>query len=169
MTASAGGARRKGEQQRDDRCVPPAPPASRTISSGAGNGSASPWRPRESKRPEARDPACRRPETRCASESRERSLCEHADQGRRQVDRHHPRAALRRLDRQRPGAAAGVEHALPIEIRRQPIEQRAPHLVAAGAHRRPDALDRRVRGQPLPGLDGGAVEIGFRSRRGAAV
>ena len=49
------------------------------------------------------------------------------------------------------------------QIRRQPVEQRAAHLVAAGAHRGADAADRRVRGQARPGIDRGAVEVGLRS------
>ena len=76
------------------------------------------------------------------------------------------RAAPRRLDRQRAGAAAGIEQAQPGHVGGQPRQQRVAHPVAPGAHRRADAADRRVGGQPLPRLRRGAVEIGLEPRRG---
>ena len=79
------------------------------------------------------------------------------------------RAAPRGLDRERAGAAAGVEHARAAQVVRQPAKQRRAHRVAAGAHGGADAADRRVRGQPRPGLDRGAVEVGLAARRGASM
>ena len=49
----------------------------------------------------------------------------------------------------------------------QPVEQGAAHPVAAGPHGGADAADGRIGGQPRPGLDRGAVEIGLELRRGA--
>ncbi|KIU01249.1 hypothetical protein QU39_00135, partial [Staphylococcus aureus] len=59
-----------------------------------------------------------------------------------------------------PGAAAGIEHPPPAQVRRQPGQQGLAHGLAPGPDRGADLRDRRVRGQPRPGLDGGAVEVG---------
>ena len=59
----------------------------------------------------------------------------------------------------------------PASSRRAPLDPAAARraassriCVAAGAHGRADAADRRIGGQPRPRLDRGAVEIGFDRR-----
>ena len=84
-----------------------------------------------------------------------------ADQGRRDVDRHDLGPASRRFDRQGPGAAAGVEDPATRQVGRQAGQQQGAHPIASGPHRGPNAADRRIRGEPLPGFGRGTVEIGL--------
>ena len=70
---------------------------------------------------------------------------------------------LRRFDRQRAGAAAGVEHAPAAQVVRA-----ASRAACARIRSRPARTVARMRptgasrGQPRPCLGGGAVEIGFK-------
>ena len=54
------------------------------------------------------------------------------------------RAAASGFHRQRARAATGVEDAGALQILWQPIQQRAAHVVASGANRGADAVDRRI-------------------------
>ena len=153
--------RREGEHHRRPGARRPARPAPRPCPA-RGSGSASPCRPR-GRTARARGRACRRPGTRSlpspqapAARSRARSTSVAATSIATTV-----RAAPRRLDGQRAGAAAGIQQPLAVQVGGQPVQQGAAHLVAPGAHGGADAADRRVRGQPLPGLRRGAVEVGL--------
>ena len=76
-----------------------------------GSGSASPSR-RRGRSARATGRACRRRRnSRTRAPDVRHALAREADQRRRQVDRDNIRAAARQLDRERAGAAAGVEHA----------------------------------------------------------
>ena len=89
-----------------------------------------------------------------------RALAGEVDKLGRQVDRHHLGAAPRRIDGERTGAAAGIEHAGATQILRQVREDLRTHRVTTGAHGGADLRDRRIRRQPRPRLDRGAVEVG---------
>ena len=91
-----------------------------------GNGSASPSRPR-GRTGRAPDRACRRRETRSLPAPRSRGTRSRArptSVGDRSIATT-SRAAPRRLDRERAGAAAGIEQPRAAQVVRQPVEQRA--------------------------------------------
>ena len=103
-----------------------------------------------------------------APRSRGGALAGEADQRGREVDRDHlrrraaPPRRRRRRCRSRHRACAR-----PRRSSGSQRQQRVAHRVAAGADGGADAAHRRVRGQPRPGLDRGAVEVGLELRRGA--
>ncbi len=94
-----------------------------------------------------------------------RAVAGDVDEAAGDIDRDHLGPAPRRLDAERPGAAAGIEQAQAGHVGGQPRQQHRAHPVAAGADGGADAADRRVGGQPLPRLRRGAVEIGFEPLR----
>ena len=67
-----------------------------------------------------------------------------------------------------PVPQPGIQDAASAQVVGQPAQQGGAHVVAPGAHRRPDTVHRRVGGQPLPGIHRGAVEIRSSSPRRAA-
>jgi hypothetical protein len=69
------------------------------------------------------------------------AIASQIDKGERQIDRRHLRATICRLDRERAGVAASVQHAKAGQVGRQPAEERRAH-----------AADRVVRGEAGPGL-----------------
>ena len=157
-------ARREGEQQRPLVRVRRGPPSPNHVAGAVMD--------QRIHRDHVIEPAERRVEhvadrnsTLPAPRSRGARCTRKTDQRRRQVDRDHARAAPRRLDRERAGAAAGIEQPRGRAGRRAATSSVLAHLVAAGADRGPDAADRRIGGQPRPGIDRGAVEVGQRARR----
>ena len=135
----------------------------RQVSRAGGSGSANPSR--------RRDRTCRvsgssmsPTGSRCAEESRSAAgvrapprPASATDRWRRRARRAAPLRSTARRCRNRHRAAAcrscsaGSHDSSVLRISSRP-----------GAHRGPDAADRRVRGQPRPGLDRGAVEIGLK-------
>ena len=91
-----------------------------------------------------------------------RALAGEIDQRRREIDRDHVGAApcgSRRPERRCRSRHRG--YAGPRDRPAATTSSVLAHLVAAGAHRLADAPERRVRGELRPGLDRGAVEVGF--------
>ena len=123
---------------------------------------ASPWR-RRGRTGRGPGPACRRRGTR-SRRHRGRRACARAPArpaSARGRSRRRWRRACAASTAKRAGAAAGVQHARPRRSSGSQSSSVRAHPVAAGADRGADAADRRVGGQPRPGLGRGAVEIGL--------